>query len=87
MHYHLAGIGASIVVLVEEVGNAAAGISAAAKLHIQLIVAAFTAVAVAIKVTLALFVELGGGVAPRHGGVSQRRDGAQEGKRARLEAP
>ena len=72
-HHHLAGAGVAVEVVTEEVGSTATGVtaarfSAAPHLEVELLIAAVAAVAVAVKVTLALFVELSGGIAARHGG-------------------
>jgi hypothetical protein len=63
--YELAGAGVAVVVLAEKVGLASTG--PARQLDIQLVVAVVAAVAIAIKVALPLLVELGSGVAARHG--------------------
>jgi hypothetical protein len=57
----------SAVVLTQEVRSAPAGIAAAREFDVELVVAAVAAVAIAIEVALPLLVELGSGIAARHG--------------------
>lgn len=86
--YHLASVGAAVIVLVQEVGNAATGITAAAKFKVEFIIASVTAAAVAIEVALALLVELSCRVTPRHGGTVSGERCSEGGRgRAGLETP
>lgn len=82
--HHLASAGAraAVVIVVEEVGHAAAGVTADAtpQFQVELIVAAVAAAAIAVEVALALFVQLGCGVAPRHVGQQSARGGRSRGR-------
>lgn len=69
------------MVVAEEVGRAGTRVAAATELNIELFIVAIAA-AIAVEVALALFVELCGGIASRHGGwcgwaVSERLRGGE----------
>jgi hypothetical protein len=66
-YHQLARIGPAVVLSQREVGSAPSGVGASREFDIELVVAAVAAVAVAIEVALALLVELGRGIAARHG--------------------